>query len=291
MVTLVCKGCYLTDVYRSHNPEGMHKQTKTKQSLQWHKDGSFSFLKGNRPVWTTDAKKMELQQGEHRRHGLHGAEIITKSCQTLINQELKKSGEKKTHKKLYINLKSRITPSQKLENKGLEALIDTFRRYAFSKVDNLLPGDGDYNKAIEVTRQLVSRIKEKLHHDFFGRGEMPDEVDVTKYKRACLSLLKRKVTKAQSTMKEIVNEVLTKVTIPRVKDGQTILAIDDALTGIIDTAKIDIGFADTKVAKRFNRRVLKMDTRIKRAVVAEEGLSQAIFNTLIGYRPRRRRKK
>lgn len=262
-----------------------------KNTLRWHKDGSFSFLKGSRPSWTSEAKKMPLTKGQDRRHGLHGAEVITKACQIFINNELKKSGDKKTHKKLYINLTSRIITLKNLKQKTLNELINTFRKYAFSKVGNLLPGDGNYNKAIESVRKLIVNIKNNLHIKFFSQGEMPNEVDVKKYKRHALSLLRSKVSKSNTPIKDIINDILVSVVIPSVKNCESIEKIDNTLTAIIDTTKIDIGFSDTKFFKRYNKSILKLDTRIKRGITAEEGLTQEIHNKLIGYRPRRKTSK
>lgn len=260
-----------------------------KNTLQWYKNGSFSFLKGSRPAWTSEAKKLPVTKGQDRRHGLHGDEIITKACQTFINNELKKSGVKKTHKKLYVNLTSRIITLKNLKQKTLDELINTYRKYAFSRVTNLLPGDGNYNKAIESVRKLIVNIKNKLHIKFFSKGAMPNEVNAQKYKRNALSLLRSKVSKNKTKIKDIINDILVSVVMPSVKSCENIVKVDNTLTGIIDTTKIDIGFSDTKFFKRYNKRVLMLDTRIKRGITAEEGLTQEIHNKIIGYRPRRRK--
>ncbi|MEM7174186.1 MAG: hypothetical protein AAF380_02940 [Bacteroidota bacterium] len=206
-----------------------------------------------------------------------------------INNELKKSGHKKTHKKLYVNLTSRLTTLKNLQSKTLDELINTFRKYAFSKVSNLLPGDGNYNKAIESVRKLTVNLKNKLHTKFFSQGQMPDEIDFHTYRKYTQSLFKAKTTKKNTPIKSIINDILNNVAIPSIQNATSIIAIDQALTALIDTAKIDIGFADTNQFKKYNKRVLDLDTRIKRGITAEEGLTQEIFNKLIGYRPRRRK--
>ncbi len=259
-----------------------------KSPITWHRDGTFSFKKGSRPSWTTEAKKIKLHKGQHRRHGLHGDEVITKATQIFINNELKKSGTKKTHKKLYVNLSSRIPRAKKLKEKTLEELINTFRSHAFSKVGNLLPGDGNYNTAIEVVRTQIEKAKDKLHRKFFSKGEMPEEIPLAKYQRHAQSLLKPKVTKSKTKIKAIVNDILLNVAIPSIKQAKSIITVDQAMNAIIDTTKIDIGFGETKFFKRYNKQVLAIDTRLKRGFTAEEGLTQEIFNKLIGYRPRRK---
>ena len=71
---------------------------KTSSDIQWLDDGTFCFSKGSRPLWTSDAKNIVLAKDQDRRDGLHGAEVITKAVEKFINNELKKSGEKKRKK-------------------------------------------------------------------------------------------------------------------------------------------------------------------------------------------------
>lgn len=259
--------------------------------MEWKGDGSFVFLSNTRPAWITEAKNMALAKGEDRRHGLHGAVIITKACEGFINNELKKSGRDKTHKKLAVNLTSRLLPRTKLSNKSLEALIEMFRKYAFGKVSNLLPGASAYNRGIESVRKVVTTAQGKLRRKFFGQGEMASEVPFTKYQREAVVLLRPKKSKTISEMKQVINDILSNVVIPRLKQSSTILELDQVLTSIIDSTKVDIAFSETKAGKRFNKRVLDLDTRIKRGLNNGEGLTQEIFNKLIGYRPRRKRTK
>lgn len=261
---------------------------KKLSDIQWLDDGTFCFTKGSRPLWTSDAKNIMLAKNQDRRHGLHGAEVITKAVEQFINNELKKSGRKKTTKKLYVNLKSRKVALKSFEEQTLDQLINKFRKYAFSKVSNLLPGDSDYNRAIETVRQRMENIKKKLYLEFFSQGEMPQEIEVKKYIKYTLGLLKSSNSKNQSTRKKIIDNIINDVVIPRIKTCEDIREVDETISGVTDTTKIDIGFADAGLFKRFNKRVLDLDARIKRGIIAEEGLTQDIFNKLIGYRPRKK---
>ena len=261
---------------------------KTLSDIKWLDDGTFCFAKGSRPLWTSDAKNIVLAKNQDRRHGLHGAEVITKAVEKFINNELKKSGRKKTAKKLYVNLKSRKISLKSFEEETLDHLINKFRKYAFSKVSNLLPGDSHYNRAIETVRKRMESVKKKLYLEFFSQGEMPKEIEVKKYINYTLGLLKSSNSKNQSKRKKIINNIINDVVIPRIKTCEHIREVDETIAGITDTTKIDIGFADAGFFKRFNKRVLRLDTRIKRGIIAEEGLTQDIFNKLIGYRPRKK---
>lgn len=262
---------------------------KKQNDIQWLGQTSFRFVKGTRPAWTTAAKKIPLVKGEDRRHGLHGNEVITKAAEIILNHELQKSGREKTKKKLYTNLKSRGVPLKRLEQQELTQLISTFRKYAFSKATNLLPGDGDYNKAIEAVRKKVVTLQKKLHMHFFSQGATADEIALKAYKAYLLKALRTKSAGSKSRRQHIIDDITSNVLIPLIKQSQDILAVDRALTAIADTTKIDIGFSQAKCFKGYNQKILKWDARIKRGLISEEGLTQGLFNTLIGYRPRRKK--
>ena len=88
------------------------------------------------------------------------------------------------------------------EEETLDQLINKFRKYAFGKVSNLLPGDSDYNRAIETVRKRMESIKKKLYLQFFSQGEMPDEIEVKKYINYTMGLLKSPNSKNQSRRKK-----------------------------------------------------------------------------------------
>ena len=252
-----------------------------KEQIVWHQDGSFSFAKGLRPAWISAATKMKVAAGEDRRHGLHGDAVITKAAETFINNEIRKTSPEKTAKRLFRNLNTRI---KKLREKAsLSDLISKFRQHAFGHVGNLLPGDGNYNKAIEATRRRLTRARETLGATFFGDGQMPDQVDVAKYKQKALALLKVERKKKGGDISVIVDDILQHVVHPMIRESKDILAIDSALIGVIGTTTLDIAFEKTKMGKKFNKRVLRIDAKLRQAAVNEEGLSRWLFNNLIGY--------
>ncbi len=262
-----------------------------KKKLEWHKDGTFSFSKSSRPTWISVVKKMKIAAGQDRRHGLHGEIVITQACETFINNELKKRGKEKTYKKLCRNLGSRINAIKKniKATTNLEKLINTFRKYAFGKVENLLPGDGQYNKAIEAVRKRLTGTRNKMHKKFFSQGELPNEIKLSNYKKYVLAILQIKKVAPKGSIKEIVNDIITSVVQPAIKQSSTILAIDEIITNIIGTTTLDVAFEKTKIGRKYNKRVLLLDTKIKRAITNEEGLTRWVFNNLIG-RPIPRKK-
>ena len=176
------------------------------------------------------------------------------------------------------------TRINRLDKKAsLEDLINTFRQHAFGHIANLLPGDGNYNKAIEATRRSLIRAKEALAKAFFSDGQMPDEIQLHLYKKKALSLLKVERRRKGGEISMIVDDIILCVVHPMIKESKDILAVDSVFAGVIGTTTLDIAFEKTKMGKKFNKRVLRIDTRLKQAAINEEGVSRWLFNNLIGY--------
>lgn len=256
-----------------------------KKTVKWNDDGSFNFLKGTRPSWTEEAAAVKVLPGQDRRHGLHGSDILTNTCEALLNDEIKRTSTERTFKRLKTNMLSRgVILSDKI---GLDEIIEMFRKYSFSKVKNLLAGDGNYNKGIQQAKTKIEKILEKVHHKFFESGDLPEEIDKNEYKAEVLRKLSNSVDeKSKSPITAVSNYIIKEVVIPTINNLKNINDIDNFLMSIRDTTKIDIAFSDSKGFKIFNKKILEWDTKLKRAINSGRGLSEQIFNLLIGYRKR-----
>lgn len=253
---------------------------KKKDQIVWREDGSFFFPSGNRPIWTTAAKNIKVEKDQDRRHGLHGNDILTRACEELVNAELRKSSKEEVAEKIKINLMKR---GVKIRDSSFEGLVQLLRKLCFSKVDNLLPGDSHYNRAINQIKERSEKVQKKLELEFFSHGEMPNEVDLEKYRRRCLSLLKpAAASSTPGKIKMIVDSAIQEIAIPMIKQASNLEEITQAIFSMRDSGRIDIAFSNLNQSKKFNKSILKWDTLIKRFIVSNDGLSQHVFNLFVG---------